>query len=116
MYALVGGVSNTVSTGLAAVNKRIDDVNTRIDDVRVDLQRVSPISALPLTGNTTALHDRARRRSSRPGGGEWKRGERPGRRAPGTRKAGGVPRALTSAERRSALISAGAPPRLKFAP
>ena len=49
MYALVGGVSNTVSTGLAAVNKRIDDVNTRIDDVRVDLQRVSPISALPLT-------------------------------------------------------------------
>ena len=40
MYALVGGVNNTVSTGLASVNKRIDDVNTRIDDVRVDLQRL----------------------------------------------------------------------------
>ena len=33
MYALVGGVNNTVSTGLASVNKRIDDV-------RVDLQRL----------------------------------------------------------------------------
>ena len=33
MYALVGGVNSTVSTGLASVNKRIDDV-------RVDLQRL----------------------------------------------------------------------------
>ena len=40
MYALVGGVNNTVSTGLASVNKRIDDVNKRIDDVRIDLQRL----------------------------------------------------------------------------
>ena len=33
-------MNNTVSTGLAAVNKRIDDANRRIDDVRVDLQRL----------------------------------------------------------------------------
>lgn len=26
MYALVGGVNNTVSTGLSSVTKRIDDV------------------------------------------------------------------------------------------
>ena len=59
MYALVGGVNSTVSTGLASVNKRIDDVRVDLQRLHDDHdrleerlrggRRVSRISAVPLT-------------------------------------------------------------------